>query len=157
MEQEKKQCGRAVALLPVGIFLVLYLGLGILFEYILQIPMGFYKIPIVVVCLAALLVACLQNRSLPFDRKLEIMAAGVGDKNILTMILIFLTSGVFVGVTGRSSAEAVSTAHKYGVISSRVTSPSSAPRTKALYTSILARMPHSSPRDGLAIRWISPT
>ena len=35
------------------------------------------------------------------------MAKGVGDKNIMTMILIFLASGVFVGVTGRGSAEAV--------------------------------------------------
>ena len=107
MEHEKKSTGRAIALLPVGIFLVLYLGLGILFEYILHIPMGFYKIPIVVVFLAAVLVACIQNQPLSFDRKLEVMAQGVGDKNILTMILIFLVSGIFVGVTGRSSAEAV--------------------------------------------------
>ena len=45
------------ALLPVLVFLVLYLGMGILFEYVLKIPMGFYSIPIVVVFLAALLVA----------------------------------------------------------------------------------------------------
>ena len=95
------------ALLPVLVFLILYLGLGILFEYVLKIPMGFYSIPIVVVFLAALLVACLQNRGLRFDDKLEVMARGVGDKNIMTMILIFLAAGVFVGVTGRSSAEAV--------------------------------------------------
>ena len=49
------------ALLPIGVFLVLYLGLGILFEYVLKISMGFYNIPIVVVFLIALLVACLQN------------------------------------------------------------------------------------------------
>ena len=95
------------ALLPVLVFLVLYLGMGILFEYVLKIPMGFYSIPIVVVFLVALLVACLQNKALKFDDKLEIMAQGVGDKNIMTMILIFLAAGVFVGVTGRSSAEAV--------------------------------------------------
>ncbi len=95
------------ALLPVLVFLVLYLGLGILFEYILKIPMGFYSIPIVVVFLVALLVACLQNRGLKFDDKLTVMAQGVGDRNIMTMILIFLAAGVFVGVTGRSSAEAV--------------------------------------------------
>ena len=51
----------AWALLPIGIFVVLYLGLGILFEYILKISMGFYSIPIVVIFLVALLVACLQN------------------------------------------------------------------------------------------------
>lgn len=95
------------ALLPIGVFLVLYLGLGILFEYVLKIPMGFYKIPIVVIFLIALMVACFQNPKLKFDDKLEIMAKGVGDKNIITMILIFMAAGVFVGVVGRSSAESV--------------------------------------------------
>ena len=95
------------ALLPIGVFLVLYLGLGILFEYVMKIPMGFYNVPIVVSFLAALLVACIQNPKLNFDKKLEIMAKGVGDKNIVTMILIFLAAGVFVGVVGRSSAESV--------------------------------------------------
>ncbi len=95
------------ALLPIGVFLVLYLGLGILFEYILKIPMGFYNIPIVVIFLIALLVACIQNPKLNFDAKLAIMARGVGDKNIITMILIFLAAGIFVGVVGRTSAESV--------------------------------------------------
>lgn len=95
------------ALLPIGVFLVMYLGLGILFEYVLKIPMGFYNIPIVVAFLVALLVACLQNPKLSFDEKLEVMARGVGDKNIITMILIFMTAGIFVGVVGRSSAESV--------------------------------------------------
>lgn len=95
------------ALLPIGVFLILYLGLGILFEYVMKIPMGFYNIPVVVIFLVALLVACVQNPKLNFDKKLEIMARGVGDKNIVTMILIFLTAGMFVGVVGRSSAESV--------------------------------------------------
>lgn len=98
---------KGIALLPIGVFLVLYLGLGILFEYVMDIPMGFYNVPIVIAFLAAILVACLQNRALNFDRKLEIMAQGVGDKNIITMLLIFLTAGSFVGVVGRSSAESV--------------------------------------------------
>lgn len=97
----------AVALLPILVFLVLYLGLGILFEYVLKIPMGFYNIPIVVTFLVALLVACAQNKALDFDAKLAIMSRGVGDKNIVTMILIFMTAGIFVGVVGRSSAESV--------------------------------------------------
>ena len=99
--------GNVKALLPIGVFLVLYLGLGILFEYFLKINMGFYNIPIVVAFLVALLVACLQNKALDFDKKLEIMGRGVGDKNIFTMILIFLTAGIFVGVVGRESAESV--------------------------------------------------
>ena len=97
----------AWALLPIGIFVVLYLGLGITFEYILKIPMGFYKIPIVVIFLVSLLVACLQNRGVSFDKKLSLMGQGVGDKNIITMLLIFLLAGIFVGVVGRTSAESV--------------------------------------------------
>lgn len=96
-----------IALLPIGVFLVLYLGLGILFEYVMKIPMGFYNIPIVVAFLAAILVACLQNRAVKFDKKLELMAQGLADKNIITMLLIFLTAGSFVGVVGRTSAESV--------------------------------------------------
>ncbi len=104
MENKK---GNFLALLPIGVFLVIYLGLGIIFEYVMKIPMGFYNIPIVVAFLVALLVACLQNRRLNFDEKLEIMARGLGDKNIFTMILIFLVAGIFVGVVGRDSAESV--------------------------------------------------
>ena len=99
--------GNAIALLPIGVFLGLYLGLGLLFEYGLKIPMGFYQVPIIIAFLAAILVACLQNRELSFDDKLTIMGQGVGDKNIITMLLIFLTAGAFVGVVGRSSAQSV--------------------------------------------------
>ena len=99
--------GNVKALLPIGVFLVLYLGLGIIFEYVLKIPMGFYSIPIVVVFLIALLVACMQNKALSFDDKLVLMGNGIGDKNIVTMILIFMAAGIFVGVVGRSSAQSV--------------------------------------------------
>ena len=99
--------GNPAALLPIAVFLVLYLGLGLLFEYGMRIPMGFYNIPIVIAFLAAILVACLQNRAVSFEEKLTIMGQGVGDKNIITMLLIFLTAGAFVGVVGRSSAQSV--------------------------------------------------
>ena len=99
--------GNPIALLPIGVFLVIYLGLGLLFEYGMQIPMGFYNIPVVIAFLMAILVACLQNRELSFDEKLTIMGQGVGDKNIITMLLIFLVAGAFVGVVGRSSAQSV--------------------------------------------------
>ena len=42
-----------------------------------------------------------------FDKKLEVMAQGVGDKNYYHDALIFLVAGSFVGVVGRSSAESV--------------------------------------------------
>lgn len=101
------QKGNVKALIPIGVFLVFYLGLGILFEYGMNIPMGFYNIPIVVIFLIALLVACFQNPKLNFDEKLTVMGKGIGDKTIVTMILIFMTAGIFVGTVGRDSAESV--------------------------------------------------
>lgn len=106
MNQLEKK-GNAKALLPILVFVVLYLGLGLVFEYVLKISMGFYNIPIVVIFLIALMVACMQNKSLSIDEKVGIMAKGVGDKNIMYMLLIFMEAGIFVGVVGRSSAESV--------------------------------------------------
>ncbi len=97
----------AFALIPIGVFVVFYLSLGIIFEYIMKIPMGFYNVPVVVAFLIALFVAILQTKEKSLDKKFEIMGRGVGDKNIITMLLIFLLAGVFVGVAGRSSAESV--------------------------------------------------
>ena len=91
--KEKTPKQNPAALLPILVFLVLYLGMGLIFEYGLGVEMAFYNIPIVVVFMVALLVACLQNRELKFDDKLAVMARGVGDKNIMTMILIFPAAG----------------------------------------------------------------
>ena len=99
--------GNPIALLPIGVFLVMYLGIGLFFEYGLKMEMGFYNVPIIIAFLTAILVACLQNKKVSFDEKLEIMGHGVGDKNIITMLLIFLIAGTFVGVVGRSSAQSV--------------------------------------------------
>jgi Na+/H+ antiporter NhaC len=99
--------GNPVALLPIGVFLLIYLGLGLLFEYGLHIPMGFYNVPIVIAFLIAIFVACMQNKKLSFEEKCAVMGQGVGDPNIITMVLIFLVAGAFVGVVGRSSAQSV--------------------------------------------------
>ncbi len=95
------------ALIPVGVFVVFYLALGIIFEYVMKIPMGFYSVPVVVAFLISIFVAVLQTRGVSLDKKFEIMGEGVGDKNIITMIFIFLLAGIFVGVVGRESAESV--------------------------------------------------
>lgn len=107
MKLMKEKKGNVLALLPIGVFLVLYLGLGIVFEYVLKIEMGFYHIPIVVAFMAAIFVACMQNRKVSFDEKLEIMGKSLSDRNIITMILIFMTAGIFVGVVGRGGAQSV--------------------------------------------------
>ncbi len=95
------------ALIPIGVFIALYLSLGIIFEYIMKIPMGFYNVPVIVAFLAALLVAVLQTKGISLDKKFELMGQGVGDKNIITMLIIFMLAGIFVGVVGRDSAESV--------------------------------------------------
>ena len=95
--KENIKKGNAIALLPIGVFLALYLGSGILFEYILKIEMGFYQTPAIVAFLIALAVACFQNRKLDFNSKLKVMANGVADENILTMCLVFLAAGAFSG------------------------------------------------------------
>ncbi|MCQ2070467.1 MAG: Na+/H+ antiporter NhaC family protein [archaeon] len=95
------------AMLPIAVFVVAYLGLGIVFEYGMGISQGFYQVPVVGVFLFALMVAVLQNRKLDFDSKIAIMAKGVGNPNIILMVLIFLCAGAFVGIVGRSSAESV--------------------------------------------------
>ncbi len=97
----------ALALIPIGVFVAFYLTLGIVFEYVMRMPMGFYNVPVVVAFLVALLVAVVQTRGVSLDKKFEIMGKGVGDKNIITMLLIFLLAGMFVGVVGRNSAESV--------------------------------------------------
>ncbi len=84
------QKGRAIALLPIGVFLIIFLGSGI-------ITGDFYAMPAIVAFLVALAVAFLQNRSLPFDGKIKVIARGVGDENIITMSLIFLCAGGFSG------------------------------------------------------------
>jgi len=98
--------GNPKALLPIAVFLVLYLGMGITFEYYLKVPMGFYNIPIVAAFLVSIFVACIQNRKLNFDKKMNVMAGALGDRNIFLMILIFLCAGIFAGILGRSSASA---------------------------------------------------
>ncbi|MCR5176402.1 MAG: Na+/H+ antiporter NhaC family protein [Anaerovibrio sp.] len=73
----------------------------------MKVPMGFYNISVVVIFLVALGVACFQTKLISMNEKLKIMANNMADPNIITMILIFLMAGVFVGVLGRSSAESV--------------------------------------------------
>ena len=97
----------ATALLPIAVFIVFYLCLGIVFEYVMKIPMGFYSVPVVVAFLIAILVAVIQTKGASLEKKFEIMGQGVGDKNIITMLIIFMLAGIFVGVVGRSSAESV--------------------------------------------------
>ena len=91
--------GNAAALLPIGVFLLIFLGAGIAFG-------DFYAMPAVVAFLIALFVAFMQNRQLKFADKIKVIAKGVGEENIITMSLIFLCAGGFSGaVTAAGGVE----------------------------------------------------
>ncbi len=82
--------GNGWALLPILVFLCIFLGSGI-------ITGDFYAMPAIVAFLIALAVAFVQNRKLKFNEKIAVIAKGVGDDNIITMSLIFLCAGAFSG------------------------------------------------------------
>ena len=86
------------ALLPILVFLVLYLGNGIYFEYIHPVKgqMGFYVMSVVVAFVIALGVAFLQNRSLSFDEKIHVCVIGIGDDNITASARLPLILFLFV-------------------------------------------------------------
>ena len=100
------------ALLPILVFLLLYLGSGIYFEYLKPVEgrMGFYVMSVVVAFAISLIVAFFQNRSLSFNEKISVCAKGIGDDNIVIMLFIFLMAGAFSGLA-KTAGGASSTAN----------------------------------------------
>lgn len=90
MSNQRKE-GSAWALLPLGVFLVLFIGSGI-------ISGDFYKMPTLVAFIISTAVAFLFNRKVDFNTKLEVFCKGGGNKDIILMLLIFLFAGAFSGV-----------------------------------------------------------
>ena len=82
--------GNAAALLPIAVFLVLFIGSGIVMK-------DFYAMPTIVAFLIALAVAFAQNPGLSFNEKISVCAKGIGDENVVTMAFIFLAAGAFSG------------------------------------------------------------
>lgn len=106
------QKSSGLALLPIIVFLVIYLGAGIYFEYINPThgQKGFYVMSVVVAFFVALIVALLQTRGSSFDEKIRLCARGIGDENIAIMIFIFIVAGCFSGVA-QAAGGAESTAN----------------------------------------------
>ena len=100
----KKKEANGWALLPIIIFLVVYLGSGIYYEYINppEGGMGFYVMSVVVAFMIAVTVAFIQNRELDFNAKIHACAKGIGDDNITIMLFIFLLAGAFSGIASES-------------------------------------------------------
>ena len=110
MDNNKKP--NALALLPIIVFLIVYLGSGIYYEYVNppEGGMGFYVMSVVVAFMVALAVAFVQNPQLSFNDKIAACAKGIGDDNITIMLFIFLLAGAFSGVA-KASGGAESTAN----------------------------------------------
>ena len=90
MERQVKK-GNPFALMPLVVFLVLFVGSGI-------ITGDFYKMPVVVAFLISAAVALFSNRKASLQDKIEVFCKGAGDSNIILMIVIFLLAGGFSGV-----------------------------------------------------------
>ncbi|MBS5281571.1 MAG: Na+/H+ antiporter NhaC family protein, partial [Butyricicoccus pullicaecorum] len=88
--------GNPWALLPIAVFLVLFIAVGIIDNRM----GGMFgdSLPAIVGFLIALIVAFLQNpkgTKLTFEEKLNTMARGAGEENIMIMCLVFILAGAF--------------------------------------------------------------
>ncbi len=90
MKKEIKK-GNPLALLPLVIFLILFVGSGI-------ITGDFYKMPALVAFLVAGGVALLFNKKESLETKMNVFCKGAGDNNIILMVIIFLLAGAFSSV-----------------------------------------------------------
>lgn len=83
----------ALALLPLGVFLGLFLGTGIYLQ-LSGVEMAFYQLAAPVAILPAIIVAVLLSKQ-ELNKRIETFIGGVGHHNIITMCLIYLLAGAF--------------------------------------------------------------
>lgn len=88
MENNNRNQGNGFALLPFGVFILLFIGSGIWTG-------DFYQMPVLVAIFAAIIVALFMNRKTDFQTKLRQLTEGGGDSNIILMVIIFLLAGAF--------------------------------------------------------------
>ncbi|MBD3654779.1 Na+/H+ antiporter NhaC family protein [Kangiella sp.] len=94
----KHESAQWLALLPLLLFLALFLGAGI--YYSLQgVDYAFYQLPAPVAVLPAIGLALFLARG-AFEERLAILLKGIGDSNIIAMCLIYLLAGAFAALTG---------------------------------------------------------
>ncbi|BDD06947.1 Na+/H+ antiporter NhaC family protein [Aureibacter tunicatorum] len=85
------------ALLPLLVFIILYLGGSLL-------NADFYSIPAIVCFLVAAAVAFWQSGFMPLGERFEAYAKGAGGKDIMLMTLIFILAGAFGKIAKASGA-----------------------------------------------------
>lgn len=93
----KDKKGSALALLPLIVFVVSYLGISLILD-------DFYAVSILVPGLLAAVVALFMNRKIGFEKSLEHFCKGAGNSNIILMCLIFILAGAFAKVASSMGA-----------------------------------------------------
>ena len=86
-----KKRGNLVALLPLLVFITVYVGLSVMAG-------DMYAISIIIPFSAAAFTAILMNKKETLSNKLDIFCKGAGDTNVILMILIFVLAGAFAQV-----------------------------------------------------------
>ncbi|QEK12899.1 Na+/H+ antiporter NhaC family protein [Crassaminicella thermophila] len=89
--KKNNQKGNPWALLPLAVFLVMYLVTSIVIG-------DFYKMPVSVAFLAATIVAVAMNKKVSINKKVEVFCKGAGNSNIILMCIIFILAGGFAQV-----------------------------------------------------------
>ncbi|MBQ7555630.1 Na+/H+ antiporter NhaC family protein, partial [bacterium] len=87
----------AFALIPFAVFAVFYVTLGI-------IARDFYRVPMTVAFLVAIASALFLNRKKKLSEKVETLAKGMAEPDIMLMCLIFVLAGAFAAVAKASGA-----------------------------------------------------
>ena len=90
------QTPRPSALLPLVLFLVLFIGTGIALTAS-GVDMAFYQLSATVAIIPAIVLAMCQGRE-SLQKKIGIFLSGVGEVNIITMCMIYLLAGGFASV-----------------------------------------------------------
>jgi Na+/H+ antiporter NhaC len=80
--------GNPWALIPFVVFLILFIGSGV-------ITGDFYSFPVIVAIAISGAVALAMNRKESFARKVDIFCQGAGNLNVMLMVVIFLLAGAF--------------------------------------------------------------
>ncbi|RUO34209.1 Na+/H+ antiporter NhaC family protein [Aliidiomarina sanyensis] len=83
----------AIALLPLALFLTLFLGTGVIL-HLQGVEMAFYQLASPVAILPAIILAVLLSKQ-ELNRRIQTFVEGVGHNNIITMCLIYLLAGAF--------------------------------------------------------------
>ncbi|MDR1193161.1 MAG: Na+/H+ antiporter NhaC family protein [Peptococcaceae bacterium] len=87
---------RGSALIPFLVFIIVYLGAGIILQ-ITGMEMAFYQVPAPIAVIVGIIVAFIMFKG-TIDHKFDQFLAGCGDSNIMTMCCIYLLAGGFAAV-----------------------------------------------------------